>query len=58
VRYPAVKAGERLYARPVQSFSYVKARPARGEPRLPDDARPLSSFGQGAKAAIYDRGEG
>ena len=56
-RYLAVKAGEHLYAQTVQSFSYMKERLARGELRLPDDARPLSSFGQEGKA-IYDRGEG
>ena len=57
VRYPAVKAGEHLYAQTVQSFSYMKERLARGELRLPDDARPLSSFGQEGKV-IYDRGAG
>jgi isopenicillin N synthase-like dioxygenase len=56
-RYPAVKAGEHLYAQTVQSFSYMKERLARGELRLPDDARPLSSFGQEGKV-IYDRGAG
>jgi isopenicillin N synthase-like dioxygenase len=54
-RYPAIKAGEHLYAQTVQSFSYLKQRLARGELSLPQDARPLSSFGQEGKA-IYERG--
>jgi isopenicillin N synthase-like dioxygenase len=49
-RYPAVKAGEHLYAQTVQSFTYLKQRLARGELRLPEGARPLSSFGQEGKA--------
>lgn len=56
-RYPAVKAGEHLYAQTVQSFSYLKARAARGELSLPSGARPLSSFGQEGKL-IYERGAG
>jgi hypothetical protein len=35
----------------------MKERLARGELRLPDDARPLSSFGHEGKV-IYDRGAG
>jgi isopenicillin N synthase-like dioxygenase len=54
-RYPAVKAGEHLYAQTVQSFSYLKQRLARGELQLPPSARPLSSFGQEGKV-IYERG--
>jgi isopenicillin N synthase-like dioxygenase len=53
-RYPSLKAGEHLYAQTVQSFTYLKQRLARGELRLPEGARPLSSFGQEGKA-IYER---
>ena len=53
--YPAVKAGEHLYAQTVQSFSYLKQRLARGELALPEGARPLSSFGQEGKV-LHDRG--
>jgi isopenicillin N synthase-like dioxygenase len=53
-RYPALKAGEHLYAQTVQSFTYLKERLARGELALPAGARPLSSFGQEGKA-IYER---
>jgi isopenicillin N synthase-like dioxygenase len=48
-RYPPVKAGEHLYAQTLQSFSYLKERLSHGEVRLPEGARPLSSFGQEAK---------
>ncbi len=54
-RYPTVKAGEHLYAQTLQSFTYLKERIARGELALPPGARPLSSFGQEAKAG---RGHG
>jgi isopenicillin N synthase-like dioxygenase len=54
-RYPAVKAGEHLYAQTVQSFSYLKQRLARGELRLPESAQPLSSFGQEGKV-LYGAG--
>ncbi len=56
-RYPTIKAGEHLYAQTAQSFSYLKARLARGELALPSGARPLSSFGQEGKV-IYERGPG
>ena len=56
-RYCAIRAGEHLYAQTVQSFKYLKERLARGELQLPQDARPLSSFGQEGKA-IYARGPG
>ncbi|HYQ15018.1 MAG TPA: 2OG-Fe(II) oxygenase family protein [Polyangiaceae bacterium] len=56
-RYPALKAGEHLYAQTLQSFGYLKQRLARGELRLPEGARPLSSFGQEGKV-IYERGRG
>lgn len=49
-RYPALVAGEHLYAQTAQSFTYLKHRLQRGELRLPDDARSLSSFGQEARA--------
>jgi isopenicillin N synthase-like dioxygenase len=52
-RYPALKAGEHLYAQTLQSFAYLKQRLARGELELPEGARPLSSFGQAGKL-IYD----
>jgi isopenicillin N synthase-like dioxygenase len=45
---PAVKSGEHLYAQTLQSFAYQKERIARGEVSLPDQAAPLSSFGQEA----------
>ena len=45
---PAVKSGEHLYAQTLQSFTYQKERLARGEAKLPDQAAPLSSFGQEA----------
>ncbi len=54
-RYPAVKAGEHLYAQTVQSFTYLKQRLARGELSLPQGARPLSSFGQEGKV-LHDPG--
>jgi isopenicillin N synthase-like dioxygenase len=54
-RYPALKAGEHLYAQTVQSFGYLKQRLERGELTLPSGARPLSSFGQEGKV-IYERG--
>jgi isopenicillin N synthase-like dioxygenase len=54
-RYPAIKAGEHLYAQTVQSFRYMKGRLERGEVTLPEAARPLSSFGQEGKA-IYEQG--
>jgi hypothetical protein len=56
-RYPAVKAGEHLYAQTVQSFTYLKERLARGELSLPEGARPMSSFGQEGKV-IYEQGNG
>jgi isopenicillin N synthase-like dioxygenase len=53
-RYPAIKAGEHLYAQTLQSFTYLKQRLARGELSLPADARPLSSFGQEGKT-LYEQ---
>ncbi|MGV0645471.1 isopenicillin N synthase family dioxygenase [Mycolicibacterium sp. XJ879] len=41
-----VIAGEHLFAQTAQSFRYLKERLARGEVNLPDDARPLASFGR------------
>jgi len=43
---PRVIAGEHLFAQTAQSFHYLKDRLARGEVSLPDDARPLASFGR------------
>ena len=48
-RYPAVIAGEHLFAQTVQSFTYLKARLEIGEIKLPEAALPLSSFGQEAR---------
>jgi isopenicillin N synthase-like dioxygenase len=45
---PSVKSGEHLYAQTLQSFTYQKQRLARGEIKLPNEAAPLSSFGQEA----------
>lgn len=45
---PSVKSGEHLYAQTLQSFTYQKERIARGEVKLPEQAAPLSSFGQEA----------
>lgn len=61
-RYPAIKAGDHLYAQTLQTFTYLKERIARGELSLPEDVRPLSSFGQEAKTlyegetALLERG--
>lgn len=41
-----VIAGEHLFAQTAQSFRYLQERLARGEVSLPDDARPLASFGR------------
>jgi isopenicillin N synthase-like dioxygenase len=49
-RYPALVAGDHLFAQTAQSFAYLKQRLERGELRLPDGARPLSSFGQEARS--------
>jgi isopenicillin N synthase-like dioxygenase len=46
---PSLVAGEHLFAQTAQSFRYLKERVARGEIRLPDNAAPLSSFGQEAR---------
>ncbi len=47
--YEAVTAGEHLHAQTVQTFTYLKARLARGEVTLPENSRSLSSYGQEAK---------
>ena len=47
VRSPLV-AGEHLFAQTSQSFSYLKARLASGELRLPEGSVGLSSFGRAA----------
>jgi len=44
-----LKAGEHIFAQTAQSFTYLKERVARGELALPQDAAPLSSFGQEAR---------
>ncbi|MGE0666717.1 MAG: isopenicillin N synthase family dioxygenase [Sphingomonadales bacterium] len=43
---PGLVAGEHLFAQTVQSFTYQKARLARGEITLPEETVELSSFGQ------------
>ena len=48
----ALVAGEHLHAQNCQSFSYLKARIARGEASLPADAVGLSSFGQKARQRL------
>jgi isopenicillin N synthase-like dioxygenase len=48
-RRTGMVAGEHLYAQTAQTFSYQKARLARGEISLPDAALNLSSFGQEAR---------
>jgi len=45
----SISTGEHLYAQTVQTFRYLKERAARGEIALPDNSRPLSSFGQEAR---------
>jgi isopenicillin N synthase-like dioxygenase len=57
-RYPALKAGEHLYAQTLQSFAYLKQRLSRGELALPTSARPLSSFGQEGKVIYSETGGG
>lgn len=46
MRRPGLVAGEHLFAQTAQSFSYQKARLAKGEISLPENAVGLSSFGQ------------
>lgn len=48
-RYPAVDAGDHLFAQTAQSFTYLKQRVARGELALPDGSRQLASLGQQAR---------
>ncbi len=43
---PLIRTGEHLYAQTVQTFRYLKDRAQRGEIEMPEEARPLSSFGQ------------
>jgi isopenicillin N synthase-like dioxygenase len=50
--YPAIVAGEHLYAQTAQTFRYLKERAARGELRLPDQSLSLSSFGQEARQTV------
>ena len=45
---PGLVSGEHLFAQTAQSFGYQKARLARGEIKLPEQAMQLSSFGQEA----------
>jgi isopenicillin N synthase-like dioxygenase len=47
--YPRIVSGDHLFAQTAQTFAYLKARRARGELGLPEDARGLSSFGQEAR---------
>ena len=43
---PMLRTGDHLYAQTVQTFRYLQARLERGEIAMPQEARPLSSFGQ------------
>lgn len=43
--YETLKCGDHLYAQTIQTFSYLKARLARGEIQLPENARGVDSFG-------------
>lgn len=43
--YEAVRCGDHLYAQTIQIFTYLKERLARGELSLPENAKPLASFG-------------
>jgi isopenicillin N synthase-like dioxygenase len=47
--YPAIVAGEHLFAQTAQTFQYQQRRIASGELSLPDKAIALSSFGQEAR---------
>ena len=44
-----IRTGAHLHAQTVQTFRYLQDRAAAGALTLPDDARPLSSFGQVAR---------
>ena len=52
---PGLVAGEHLFAQTAQSFGYQKARLARGEIKLPENALKLSSFGQEARQGAGQR---
>ena len=45
----AIRTGEHLYAQTVQTFRYLRDRVAAGTIALPDQARPVASFGQQAR---------
>ena len=47
-QYQPMVCGDHLYAQTIQTFSYLKARLARGEISLPPGTKPLSSFGYSA----------
>jgi isopenicillin N synthase-like dioxygenase len=47
--YPAIVAGEHLYAQTAQTFQYLKRRIAEGSAHLPQQSLGLSSFGQEAR---------
>lgn len=47
--YEGVVAGEHLHAQTVLTFKYLRERRDRGELKLPDGSRGLSSFGQEAR---------
>ncbi|WP_410210747.1 isopenicillin N synthase family dioxygenase [Aquirhabdus sp.] len=44
-KYPALNAGEHLFAQTAQSFGYLKVRLNNGSLKLGHQARPLNSFG-------------
>jgi isopenicillin N synthase-like dioxygenase len=44
-QYEAIRCGDHLYAQTIQIFTYLKNRVASGALKLPDNAKPLASFG-------------
>lgn len=54
-RYPSLVAGEHLFAQTAQSFRYLQRRLKTGSLRLPDNSRPLASFGPRSTSGIYER---
>lgn len=48
-KYEPLSAGDHLFAQTAQSFVYLRERVDKGELKLPDNAKGLSSFGQYAR---------
>jgi isopenicillin N synthase-like dioxygenase len=48
-QYPPINAGAHLFAQTAQTFSYLMQQLATGKLLLPEDAKPVASFGQEAK---------